>query len=403
LLLCLVYARCAAALSAEPDAPTPSTVAGENLDLRTGAATFGSENRGRIRLFERLQFFPEDLTISHVTVGIQTPAGRVYMMDSAASIFEMINMSAELRYTHSPIAGAGPVMASWPSTIRATKNPIALAPAFYKAIPLLIADGVPFTLTDLTPSYEDVPTLVTANGGSFAESSAWTSFRSGAVVGAGVTLGQRRALHVKDAMGKGSLLTQIGIDIDPLTKGGIANVSLRSSGAAAEMRHAGPVIIGSSTTAPEARLQVSESRLGAEVFRAETSAPNDDPNYRIFQYRQATAGNVTNAPLARYMPRDQAVTLLEARVVSRCTANCATVGSGGAGTIIGRFRRSGSALTRIGTDASPAPFAEDTDGTEAIELTATPSGAVEVRATTTGDDDIDLLWHVTVIAQDAGL
>src|SRR4029450_4027645 len=160
LLLCLVYARCAAALSAGPDAPTPSTVAGEN--------------RGRIRLFERLQLFPEDLTISHVTVGIQTPAGRVYMMDSAASIFEMINMSAELRYTHSPIAGAGPVMASWPATIRATKNPIALAPAFYKAIPLLIADGVPFTLTDLTPSYEDVPTLVTANGGSFAAYSDWT-------------------------------------------------------------------------------------------------------------------------------------------------------------------------------------------------------------------------------------
>ena len=31
-----------------------------------------------------------------------------------------------------------------------------------------------------------------------------------------------------------------------------------------------------------------------------------------------------------------------------------------------------------------------------------PDGAVEVRATTKGDDDIDLLWHVTVIAQDAG-
>src|SRR5262245_54438488 len=165
-LLCLVNAPCPAALGSELDEPGSGMVAGQNVDLRTDATTFGSENRGRIRLFERLQLLPEDVTISHVTVAIQTPPRRVYTMNSAASIFEMMNMSAELRYTQSPIAGAGPVMASWPSTIRATKNPISLAPAFYKAIPLLIADGVPFTLTDLTPSYEDVPTLVTASGGS---------------------------------------------------------------------------------------------------------------------------------------------------------------------------------------------------------------------------------------------
>ena len=85
--------------------------------------------------------------------------------------------------------------------------------------------------------------------------------------------------------------------------------------------------------------------------------------------------------------------LVQVHIIGRCTANCATVGTGAGGQIVARFRRVGGTVTEIGADVGT--FAEDTDGTHTFAITASGT-AIEARITTTGDADINLVWHTTM-------
>lgn len=67
-------------------------------------------------------------------------------------------------------------------------------------------------------------------------------------VGAGWTITNYRGVHVQEPGGSGTITNLVGVDIDALAQGG-TNISLRSSGANATMRHAGTVRIGATTAA----------------------------------------------------------------------------------------------------------------------------------------------------------
>jgi len=213
-----------------------------------GAADTGSlagASAGRLRFDEPLQIFPSDRTLSKVTVGINTPKGVVYTMNNAGSVFEMMNMGAELKYTAQPFANSGPIMSSWPGQIRATANITLNGGPFYRAGPVYIADAAALTLSDFAyASFSDGPVLEVANSGSYDRRSTWTSFRSDMRISSGARLDQRRGYVFDDATGAGAgPTTQIAFDVGSLTRG-TSNISYRSSGTDVQMRHAGCVRIG---------------------------------------------------------------------------------------------------------------------------------------------------------------
>jgi hypothetical protein len=223
--------------------------------------------------------------------------------------------------------------------------------------------------------------------------------------GGTVNVTTMRMLHALAATVAGSptIATYNALEIDDLDTATVTTAhSVVSKGATVTMLHAGAAMFGGGgTTEPSAHLHVQEQTVGNEVARFESVATNDDPQMRVYQYRATTAGAVTNSVLGTYTTTSDKVVLAEVRVAARCTASCGTVGTGAAGTIIGKFRNIGGTLTRIGTDATPAALEEDTDGTVAINLNAT-GASLQVRATTTGDADIALVWHVTVLVQEVG-
>ncbi len=71
-------------------------------------------------------------------------------------------------------------------------------------------------------------------------------FVSSLTVGTTTSTTNRTALQVNDATGGGTVTTNIGVDVAPLTKGS-TNISFRSSGTAAYMAQAGKATFGAST------------------------------------------------------------------------------------------------------------------------------------------------------------
>jgi hypothetical protein len=110
----------------------------------------------------------------------------------------------------------------------------------------------------------DGPTYADGPGGATGTVDNVTSFRQALSVGAGWTLTNLRGLHVLAAGGSasGAIGTHVGVDVEDLDSfaGTTTNpsLSLRSIGAAVELRHAGPGVFGANA-AP------SNASVGLEV------------------------------------------------------------------------------------------------------------------------------------------
>jgi hypothetical protein len=126
----------------------------------------------------------------------------------------------------------------------------------------------------LLRSFVSNPTFGSVSGGTLTVDE-HDDFAAGATVNAGATVTARRGLRILDATGAGSVTTQIGIELAPLTKGSLANMSLRSLGSQ-HMRHVGPVVVGADAgpTNSSVALEVN-STTGALLLPRMTTAQRD--------------------------------------------------------------------------------------------------------------------------------
>ena len=155
----------------------------------------------------------------------------VYTLTGSTPIFEVLNMSAELRYTSAPVLLHSPIFVSWPARIRATTVDQSIGPLLYGGRPVMIADGVELTLVNSLQGgniFVDFPTLQVANGGRFGPRSQWLSFSSGMDLRKGAHLPRRTAFLVDDAVGAGTLSTQTAYSCGALAKGDTANICFQS-------------------------------------------------------------------------------------------------------------------------------------------------------------------------------
>jgi hypothetical protein len=118
----------------------------------------------------------------------------------------------------------------------------------------------------------DGPTYADGPGGATGTVDNVTSFRQALSVGTGWTLTNLRGLHVLAAVGNasGTIGTHVGVDVEDLDAGTPAttnpSLSLRSIGAAVEMRHAGPGVFGANA-APSNSSTGLEVQSTTRVFR----------------------------------------------------------------------------------------------------------------------------------------
>jgi hypothetical protein len=157
----------------------------------------------------------------------------------------------------------------------------------------------------------------------------------------------------------------------------------------------GHVGIGPGTT-PSAALHVAEQTLGNEVFRVESVATNDDPNYRVFQQR-ATTTDATQTTLQTITLAASMTYLIEARVIARRTGGAAGTAEDAAAYIVtGVFKNVAGVATLVGT--LNVVFAEDQ---AAWDGTMDATGA-DVRVRVTGAANNNVVWHVTTLLQNVG-
>ena len=146
-----------------------------------------------------------------------------------------------------------------------------------------------------------------------------------------------------------------------------------------------------------ARLHVSESTLGNEVFRAESTATNDDPNLSVYQNRVATT-DATVTTLHSFTLTASTTYRIEARVVARRTGGTSGTAEDGAGYIIvGTYKTVAGAATLVGA-VSALYTAEDQ---AAWDATLDTSGTA-VRVRVTGAANNNVTWHSTLIVSQVG-
>lgn len=89
-------------------------------------------------------------------------------------------------------------------------------------------DGGTLTVAGTSVSFYSRPTFTTAGTGTLDASGEFTGFHSELNIATG-TLATRRGMRVMNGSGAGAITTQIGVDIDALTKGTTLNIGIRNA------------------------------------------------------------------------------------------------------------------------------------------------------------------------------
>jgi hypothetical protein len=153
-------------------------------------------------------------------------------------------------------------------------------------------------------------------------------------------------------------------------------------------------LIGFGNAAPSARIHITEATVGNEIFRLESTATNDDPNYKIFQGRVATTDGTPTTINTIAIPASTTV-MIEARVVARRTGGTAGSAEDGAGYVVrGCYKNSAGSATIIGS--VNADFTAESQSTWAATFN-TSSGNVLLQVTGAANNNVT--WHSTVIVQ----
>jgi len=204
--------------------------------------------------------------------------------------------------------------------------------------------------------------------------------------------------------------TNTSIVVDPGTQA-TTNTGFKQIGATVDNRLAGLTVVGSSSTAPHARLHALDPTLGQEVFRVETTATNDDPNYKMFQSRGAgTASSTLNLDLllTSAAPTDApcpsgATCFVESRTVCHCTSGSVCSGSNLGGSDVGKMtvaNVAGSISLLTGSSATDTTQKDTAPSITSITLSM--SGTTTARVAVVIPANANHTCHVTWIIQSVG-
>lgn len=144
---------------------------------------------------------------------------------------------------------------------------------------------------------------------------------------------------------------------------------------------------------PAARFHVSQSTLGDETFKIESTATNDDPNYRIYQGRVATT-DATVTTLHTIAITSSNTYLIEARVVARRTGGVSGTADDGAVYI-----RRAMVTTKAGTVTINTVQDGLTQEDQAAWDCTLDVSTTNIRVRVTGAASNNVTWHSTVIIQ----
>jgi hypothetical protein len=145
-------------------------------------------------------------------------------------------------------------------------------------------------------------------------------------------------------------------------------------------------------TSPEAPLHVTQATAGSEVFRLDTTATNDDPNYKVFQNRVATT-DATVTTLQTIAITASNTYQIEARVQARRTGGTSGTAEDGASYVVrGTYKTVAGTVTLIG--AVTADYTAEDQA--AWDATLTISGT-NVLVRVTGAANNNVTWHSTTI------
>lgn len=180
------------------------------------------------------------------------------------------------------------------------------------------------------------------------------------------------------------IVNEDGVDSDFRVEGDTLTNLLFTDGSADK--------VGINQSTPAARFHVTEPTAGNEAFRIETTATNDDPNYKVYQNRVATT-DATVTTLQTIAITASNTYQIEARVQARRTGGTSGTAEDAASYVVrGTYKTVTGAVTLVG--AVTADYtAEDQAGWDA---TLTISGT-NVLVQVTGAANNNVTWHGTTI------
>jgi hypothetical protein len=144
------------------------------------------------------------------------------------------------------------------------------------------------------------------------------------------------------------------------------------------------------TASPAARVQITEPTIGNEVLRLQSTATNDDPNYRAFQARGATT-DATVTSIFAHTITDNNTYLFTAHVVARRTGGTGgTTGDSASYIVRGSYKRNGAGPVQVAQGKSFT--AEDQAGWDA----AFAISGNDVQLQVTGAVNNNVTWHATL-------
>lgn len=227
------------------------TASGDHYEVHANTAALAEGNTGRIRMRERITF-PDNWTFSagspvHALIAA-APVVTSSVALGALKGFDytpILQYSVSQAFTQMPAFSAAPTyraMAASLSDLLTVFTGFFASPRWEQN-----AGSGNCTTETLIGYFSELTTSRTGTGTGTINRAAHLYCGPGAAnaIGAGMTVTILSAFYLKDPAKNASatITTLVGLDLEALTAG-TTNLSLRSLGTAAEMRHAGPVMIG---------------------------------------------------------------------------------------------------------------------------------------------------------------
>lgn len=163
------------------------------------------------------------------------------------------------------------------------------------------SDNAASSAINVFATYSDGPVYASINGGTWANTSTYKGFQSQfTVTGAGTTFGTRRGFIYSDTTGTGSIVTQVGLDIETLTKA-TNNYAIRT-GASGEIRFGNKITLYNniatvSNGVPSELATVDLTAQAAAIGATTIYTPAATGLFRISVYLQVTRAATTSSIL----------------------------------------------------------------------------------------------------------
>lgn len=229
--------------------------------------------------------------------------------------------------------------------------------------------------------------------------------------GAAQTLNEYRGIRIVDpAKDANTTITTVNLlYIDTPTTGATNNsinvqgghVILNDSGGAYNVRIEGdnaPNLFfldgvndraGINQASPQARLHVTESSLGSEIFRLETVAGNDDPSARVYQERIVTTQGATNTLMTIPIPASTSVTIYTVITARRTAGSAGTAEDGASYAFYAYYKNVAGVATKV--NETTVFTAEDQAGWGATSNGSGSNALIQVN----GAANNTVTWHCT--------